>query len=1296
MRYFRSPQLAGKNLKRTVSATLRGNLRRSDPDVTSLVPYFPGVLPGMTLIVRVQGTTVTVGLPSNRFSEIVSTIRGALATAFGSAFDDGGCVAITSTKTGAAGFIEVIGGTAAALIGFDLSQQEFKARGGELTTAAEGRVAQPFGTALPNFGEGFTTESVNRALGRVMSNTDVLHSALLVEDGSFNQVSSGFSDTDLDTIVLPVAQKVLVSSAGPGVDTSDWLASHFVVVDRTTGYRAQSMVVGVENSLGVSLLNGNQSVAANVAIADIKNGRVVSCDASTFTASVQVGDFAEIAFANNDDPWSNNGLRWVVEEVIDDTHLALRPMSVREMDHVGTASDGYQPIVELNYRKVGVQSFGRISITRGPYAAGVTLRLSPPMPAGQLYAVWGITPSSAFDRKIGASLGAPSTTPQFDAASPMWNSLITRPAVSISGGAVYVSTFYVRWNGQGYLVPERDLPLADGFVVLDPVDCVVKMISAMAAGYLPIAHVVGTTVQPMMRLDAQARQAVVGAKAQFADLTSAIKYFASYENVIGGEIAEIMLTEGQMSPVGGWQVGNLNLRIRSVGDFAQIFRTTGDPYFVGGGSAHILLDSVIINTAVPMISGGRITLLNVRDHFGLYRGIDDSDKNIDLGSMAPGVDISYANKPTTVRGNLSVAGAKTLMLDNGDVWVGASGSTYATRLCNDGSASFAANKVAISNTGYVQFQGGTYINNLGDVQIGPDAYTAKFTVSGANPQSSLGNGGFIVDQYGELTIGKTVGQQANIDTQGNATFDGQLKAYSANFVSDRVQIFGAFATEAPLSLSMRRGLMSGGEVYTAKLMVDDTSSSRSSYLELKNRLTASPYTNLSAYIGVTETASSISLGHTGSSLSIFASASNSELHLYNGTSQVRGYVSSSETDLELITNSIAAAVKAKASATGSSLTITGSASADTNKPSSTQTVGTTKARQELLFSTDFVAYSEVNNTMVASTRVQRDATKYAEMASGLTTQIITAHFSGTDYITLSSTDSKQSVIMADTGGNDLTTEVTSASVQSAYAAPVASQSDTLAFIGTTAILARVEMSIGTAGTSTYGHAHLSASGAGGVLRLRKGAGADATMTAADLWTLVGDATNTNNADDLHTHSGLVSGGTLVHLTGDETITGVKTFSAKAIATSTSLGDSQYTLTTKDYVDRKGGVVAAGAYSTTAGLVSNYNITSCVLMNSTDQRLKYYRITCDSTNWPASESSLVLSGTLNQKWAGGWVMDSMRQSAPGPLIVEIEDFAARQIKVTPIVVGVQDNHVNNNIDHCVMELDFSIVIHRIGD
>lgn len=482
MDYFRRPSLAGNNITRMGFATVRGSVRRSDADGISAVPYFPGASSTQTLNVKLDGTTYPVTLTGNGITQVIADINAAIG-ANGTAVDADGTISIQTNTGGANGSAEVTGGTASTGLGFDVTLGKIRSTGGDLPSTPEGRIGNWNGVALPNKGENFTIESVNRALARLSANADVLFSEHMRGDALPKKVT--FTTSDRKTLI-PTSPTTVRVFNGLGLlsasSSKESLASFFFLVDQVTGLPPASRVVGVVrgtvsglppyanatawagvgsdgNVLGVDLTKINTS-----AISAVSNGRVVTCPGADFVGSLVVpGDFASITGATNLSPWSHNGYRWVVEEVITSTTLALRPMSSSELAQVGTSSTEEQPVLELNGRKVGPEIYGSLTVKNGTYTNDVKIIVDPPLPSGATYDLYLSVPGDLRTVKtFEPQASEVANRLQASDLKPLPNALLTAPVVtSFNATQVVLGSGYGRFSGRVVYIPAKTFVAAD-------------------------------------------------------------------------------------------------------------------------------------------------------------------------------------------------------------------------------------------------------------------------------------------------------------------------------------------------------------------------------------------------------------------------------------------------------------------------------------------------------------------------------------------------------------------------------------------------------------------------------------------------------------------------------------------------------------------------------------------------------------------------------------------------------------------------------------------------------------------
>lgn len=405
MDFFRRPLLAGNNTVRMPLATIRGSLRRSDADGVVAFPYFIGAAATQTLDLSVDGVTFNVVLTGAGMNTVMTDINTELAGA-GYALDYDGALAIQTAGAGPTGSVEVTGGTAAAFLGFDLATGRIRAANGDFPSTPEGNRGNWNGVAFPNKGENFQTESVTRAFSRISGNTDVLYSDIFRSDVVLSPAA--FSTSDGRLLTLSVASTRVFTGLGTlsAASTREDLAQYFHLIDTATKQLAKSRVVGVVrgavgglpvysnattwsgggSAIG-NVLGQNLTKTAAATIDLIQNGRVIRSSGSSFT-DVVPGDVAVIAAATNTNQWDNNGAKWIVEEVINTTSIAVRPMSKAELALYSVTLNNEHPVLELNVSKNGAEVYGTVSIRTGTFCTAVNVIVDPPIPTGATYELW--------------------------------------------------------------------------------------------------------------------------------------------------------------------------------------------------------------------------------------------------------------------------------------------------------------------------------------------------------------------------------------------------------------------------------------------------------------------------------------------------------------------------------------------------------------------------------------------------------------------------------------------------------------------------------------------------------------------------------------------------------------------------------------------------------------------------------------------------------------------------------------------------------------------------------------------
>jgi hypothetical protein len=583
MDYFRRPLLSGRNLQHLDYATIRGALRRSDADINSAVPYFPGVTGSDHLQVSVNGASaLNISLPGNGLDGILSALNTALGVS-GGAFEGDGSIYLRSNTPGALGSISVTGGTAAPKLGFDTTTGTQRSVGGDLDGAPEGRIGNPYGAVFPGKGENFVMSSIRNSLGRIAGNVDVLYSNMTQQGAALRQVpmpTSSPIDSTHTLLTLVPSLRVFTGFGASLASTKESLAAYFVLIDQVTRQPAASKVVDVilgstsspppytqatnwadvgDSVVGVDVLK------ASAAIDSIKDNRVVYCSAASFSTNVQAGDFAEIVGLDSTTltvPWDNRGYRWVVDQVVDNSHLSLRPMSKAELAMVGFSGGEQQPVLELNDATLtGGKTYGSINIHSGSFCQNLSLVVSPAVPVGATYDLWVTVPDQAhggFSHQTMTDL-TPLARSLVEETKHQPDGFVLAPTVTqvSSPERAVVSSFYVRRSGKVYYLPSVNYtPASIGvgvttYIYWDPDSNLVKTTTdpSIFANFPPdatpgpgpvdppgasyghligILHAVGghfDLVLPAPRSIAEAaREVTVGWGGQFTGLGDAVRY----------------------------------------------------------------------------------------------------------------------------------------------------------------------------------------------------------------------------------------------------------------------------------------------------------------------------------------------------------------------------------------------------------------------------------------------------------------------------------------------------------------------------------------------------------------------------------------------------------------------------------------------------------------------------------------------------------------------------------------------------------------------------------------------------
>lgn len=488
MQYFRRPSIAGKNLPRVQFAKIRGSIRRNDADAIYSYPYFPDLVLGTNLELKVGthslGTfTFSVLVNHNGISDIIDDIN-AVTLPYAMAIEEDGAISIKNMEIGADCFINLMSGTAAAALGFDLSLGPVCSFSGEIEGTPHGRVGNQNGVAFVNTGENLNASSVQRATARLADNSDVLYADLQKQRPTLQKVSSYTVSSGRNYITPEPSTRLFTggpsaSNVGSNLtasSTKEDLAAHYVLIDTITKQPAASRVVAVTrgvpagappftsatswyppfavgNVLGTLIRKDSDPLG--ILINDIKYGRVVELYAP-LDSSVVEGDLVEIHDATNLARGSNNGLRWVLERIVDSTHIVLRPMSSSELVQAGQDLLDSQAKVDLNDHKEMPEAWGYARFFAGPFTTNVNLFVDPPLPPNSNYELWASQPVSdreelTWQKPQSQTLTRGHFTNDLDTSK---NVLLSAPAISHDSTTVTIGGYYARWHGRTVYVPQ--------------------------------------------------------------------------------------------------------------------------------------------------------------------------------------------------------------------------------------------------------------------------------------------------------------------------------------------------------------------------------------------------------------------------------------------------------------------------------------------------------------------------------------------------------------------------------------------------------------------------------------------------------------------------------------------------------------------------------------------------------------------------------------------------------------------------------------------------------------------------
>lgn len=423
---------------RSLQPTLRGDVRRSNPDGISAVPYFAGVS-GQKLDLEYTDSalvvqTVTITFTGDSYSTILTNIGAADATNIES-LDTDGFVTIRNRNSGDKHYLKILpqalpSQEAADLLGFVVDPYPGSVSyAGEIESAPPTRSqSNPQGTALLSRDEDLKTDSINRAFVSVLQSLDrvrwdmekdvlVPHEVFVTTTLHPVTLVRGFFLDD-PTIRLPINLSTSVTGvvAGSPLDSFFDLSStnstdNEQLFDSSTGTKLSVLRVHHSNT-GTALDTNNplstwptpdgrvvhspSSVGlekhASIAIDSIR-GNVLYCPGATFVTNlVQKNDPLFIDGATNTSPFSHNGT-FAVLEVLDEEHVSVRPLGVEEAANLGAFVSTQPTPSELNPTGTG---FGTAVIWAGLF-----------VPCSQMFFTLSYDPGNAVTLRLRMMVGKP-------------------------------------------------------------------------------------------------------------------------------------------------------------------------------------------------------------------------------------------------------------------------------------------------------------------------------------------------------------------------------------------------------------------------------------------------------------------------------------------------------------------------------------------------------------------------------------------------------------------------------------------------------------------------------------------------------------------------------------------------------------------------------------------------------------------------------------------------------------------------------------------------------------------------
>lgn len=375
-------------IPRNIHPIIRASVRRLNPDLISSAPYYASAT-GKTLRLNytkevstvVTPATVDIALSSNSLAVIISSINAADSSNI-QAVDLDGFLAIRNLNSGKTHFLTIApfstpADDAAPILGFEVSPFPGSTSfAGEIASSPGSRSQNnPQTTTLLSKNDSLGTEELNRGFVSILqmledlrvelSRDVIVYKDVLLTFSSHNpgpvpaarinndslrlfcpspasDPPSALTPQDLDPYFRALdstgSGEDVVNFGTGSTDANALLVTNLYYATNVTNFISGSVFSTWGTPDGgtiVSSTTANKTKHPSTAITSIK-GNIVFCTSATFvTHKVKAGDPVKLA-ATVIQPFDHSGW-FAVDAVIDETHLAIRPMASSEEIPDGTS-----------------------------------------------------------------------------------------------------------------------------------------------------------------------------------------------------------------------------------------------------------------------------------------------------------------------------------------------------------------------------------------------------------------------------------------------------------------------------------------------------------------------------------------------------------------------------------------------------------------------------------------------------------------------------------------------------------------------------------------------------------------------------------------------------------------------------------------------------------------------------------------------------------------------------------------------------------------------------------------------